>query len=160
MENFSEGDLVVLKSGGPTMSVCGDAFDNPGFLICSYYDPKKAKVITGPVAGAALKKADSEDRAYHGFMLAVNLHGLMGTELKTLDHWWGLLQKAAKGEIVGIDPDPNQKVRKPMKEIAKLSFAGGLPLDGPTSNCPRHDNRVEVFDMAAKGYDVADLLEG
>jgi uncharacterized protein YodC (DUF2158 family) len=64
MGNFQVGDVVQMKSGGPTMTI--NAVNNNGELFCQWFD-KDGALKTGHFQAAQLKKAESDDsRAYVG----------------------------------------------------------------------------------------------
>lgn len=53
MEEFKAGDVVVLKSGGPRMTVQGEG-DFEGQVLCQWFD--KGEVKTGSFPAASLVK--------------------------------------------------------------------------------------------------------
>lgn len=44
MPKFNQGDLVVLNSGGPTMTVEGYAKSDPNKVICTWFNKDQERV--------------------------------------------------------------------------------------------------------------------
>lgn len=44
MAKFNQGDIVVLKSGGPKMTVEGYAKNDPSKLLCTWFDNNNERV--------------------------------------------------------------------------------------------------------------------
>ena len=64
MDNFQVGDVVQMKSGGPTMTISELVRD--GRLFCQWFD-KDGALKTGYFQPAQLKKAEpQDDRPYAG----------------------------------------------------------------------------------------------
>jgi uncharacterized protein YodC (DUF2158 family) len=55
-EKFDEGDLVTLKSGGPTMTYCGEHLY--GSALCYWFEGTKRMCETFPYD--VLKRVESE----------------------------------------------------------------------------------------------------
>jgi len=58
MDNFQKGDVVQLKSGGPTMSV--HTVGGDGGIFCQWFD-KDGVLKNGSFQSEQLKKAEPED---------------------------------------------------------------------------------------------------
>ena len=53
---FLPGDVVVLRSGGPQMTVRGQGSDNTDFIACFYFDG--SRLVVGEIPPQALIKAE------------------------------------------------------------------------------------------------------
>lgn len=57
-DRFQAGDLVMLKSGSPTMTV--DREGGGGVLVCHYFDYEKNTMVQVLLRPESLKKADPQ----------------------------------------------------------------------------------------------------
>lgn len=58
MKKFSEGDVVKLKSGGPTMTVQGH--DTRGYAICKWFNDREPTTET--FSEESLKAVEDNDQ--------------------------------------------------------------------------------------------------
>ncbi len=63
--DFKEGDVVMLASGGPHMTVVGESNQHPGKVWCVWFDDKKQHQGR-PFAPATLVKVESRPQQEGG----------------------------------------------------------------------------------------------
>jgi len=64
MENLQAGDVVQMKSGGPTMTI--NAINNDRSVFCQWFD-KDGALKTGSFQAAQLKKAEPQENTGGGY---------------------------------------------------------------------------------------------
>ena len=57
MEEFNVGDTVILKSGGPAMTVASHPYGHPQSVVCQWFEResvKQASFLTGTLKSVKL----------------------------------------------------------------------------------------------------------
>ena len=65
MTELRVGDTVVLKSGGPRMTVASGSFGRPPSVTCQWFDGPTMKVGTFPVDGLKVTAGTEENSRRH-----------------------------------------------------------------------------------------------
>lgn len=68
VHGFEVGEVVVLKSGGPRMTVAGEDGFNEDMVACTWFDEKN-KVVRDSFPPQSLKRYDPEEFARGAVML-------------------------------------------------------------------------------------------